>query len=109
MEYAIVKTGGKQYRVSPGDTVDVERLQADEGSLVELDEVLAVAKDGQLTVGDPVVPGAKVTAVVQQQARDRKVLVFKFKRKVRYQGKRGHRRAYSRLVIREIVTETANG
>ena len=108
MEYAIVRTGGKQYRVSPGDTVDVEKIRVEEGSLVELDEVLAVAKSGQLIVGNPTVQGALVVAEVKEQAKDRKILVFKFKPKVRYRVKRGHRRAYSRLVIREIVTEAGH-
>ena len=108
MEYAIVRTGGKQYRVSPGDTVDVEKIRVEEGSLVELDEVLAVAKSGQFIVGNPTVQGALVVAEVKEQARDRKILVFKFKPKVRYRVKRGHRRSYSRLFIREIVTEAGD-
>jgi len=104
MEYAIIKTGGKQYRVSPGDTVDVERLRVEEGALVELD-VLALTKDGQLTVGDPIVPGAKVVATVQRQDKDKKIVIFKFKPKIRYRIKKGHRRRFSRLAIREITTE----
>ena len=107
MEYSIIRTGGKQYRVSPGDIIDVEKLNVEEGSLVNLEEVLAISKDNSLTIGTPIIPGAKVVAEVKGQLKDKKITVFKFKRKTRYQVKRGHRRAFSRLLIREIMT--ANG
>ena len=72
MDYAIIKTGGKQYRVSSGDIIDVEKLQVDPGSEIELDQVMAVSIDGKLNVGTPVVDGAKVVALVQAQDRAKK-------------------------------------
>lgn len=105
MDYAIIKTGGKQYRVSSGDIIDVEKLQVDPGSEIELDEVMAVSIDGHLNVGTPVVDGAKVVALVQAQDRAKKILVFKYKSKTRYRRTRGHRQPYTRLQIMEIVSE----
>ena len=100
--YAIVQTGGKQYRVQPGDTIRVESLSAEEGEVVELTEVLAVAQDGQLRLGEPTVPGAKVTAEVVANGRGKKVVVFKYKSKTRYRRKRGHRQPYTELRISDI-------
>ena len=105
MDYAIVKTGSKQYRVKPGDLVDVEKLPAEEGSSVELTDVLAVSRDGELILGNPLVPEASVGAQVRTQGKDRKILVFKFKRKVRYQRKMGHRQPYTRLFITSITVD----
>ena len=104
MNYAIVQTGGKQYRVKPGDTIAVEKLAADEGSTVELDRVLLVAQDSGVQVGQPTVEGAKVVAEVATQGRADKIIVFKYKPKVRYQVKRGHRQLLTQLSIKEIVT-----
>ncbi len=105
MDYAIVKTGSKQYRLKPGDIVDVEKLPAEEGSSVELTDVLAVSRDGQLIFGSPLVPDASVGAQVRAQARDRKIIVFKYKRKVRYRKKMGHRQSYTRLFITSITVD----
>ena len=102
VDYAIMKTGGKQYRVSPGDVLDVEKLPAEEGSYVEIGDVLAVSRDGELTVGNPMVADASVLAHVRSQYKDDKVLVFKYKRKVRYRRKKGHRQPYTRLQITSI-------
>ena len=102
MDYAILKTGSKQYRVKPGDVIDVEKLPVEEGSAVELTDVLAVSRDGEMLVGDPLVPDASVLALVQSQGRDRKIIVFKYKRKVRYRRKKGHRQSYTRLAITAI-------
>ena len=102
VDYAIMKTGGKQYRVRPGDVLDVEKLPAEEGSFIELGDVLAVSRDGELTLGSPMVDGASVLAQVRSQYRDDKVLVFKYKRKVRYRRKKGHRQPYTRLYITSI-------
>jgi large subunit ribosomal protein L21 len=102
VDYAIMKTGGKQYRVSPGDVLDVEKLPAEEGSYVEIGDVLAVSRDGELTVGNPMVVDASVLAQVRSQYKDDKVLVFKYKRKVRYRRKKGHRQPYTRLYITSI-------
>ena len=104
MDYAVFKTGGKQYRVKPGDTLDVELLTNEVDSTAEFGEVLAVSKDGELTVGAPIVEGARVIARVQSHYKDRKLMVYKYKAKTRYRRKRGHRQAYTRLVIQDILT-----
>lgn len=101
--YAIVQTGGKQYKVSPGETIDVERLVAEEGSTIELDRVLLVADGERVTVGTPTVEGAKVIAEVLSEGKGEKIIVFKYKPKVRYRKKTGHRQIYTRLAIKEIV------
>ena len=101
--YAIVKTGGKQYKVSQGDVLFVEKLEANEGDVVTLDQVLAVAgEDGKLAVGAPVVEGATVTAKVVAQGKAKKVIVFKYKAKKDYRRKQGHRQPYTKLVIESI-------
>ena len=105
MDYAVFKTGGKQYRVRPGDTIDVEMLPDPVDSLAEFVEVLAVSADGELTVGSPHVPGAKVVAQVQSHYKDRKLMVFKYKAKTRYRRKRGHRQPYTRVLIQGIQIE----
>ncbi len=105
MEYAIFKTGGKQYRVSPGDVIDVEKLPVEPGAEIELDQVLAFCKDGQVAIGRPLLDGVKVIAHVQQQYRDKKIKVFKYKPKTRYRKMRGHRQAYTRLQIAEIAQD----
>ena len=102
MDYAVFKTGGKQYRVKPGDTLDVEKLPAAANSIAEFGEVLAVSDGGEVTFGTPYVPGAKVLAQVQGQHKDPKVIVFKYKAKTRYRRKRGHRQDYTRLLIQDI-------
>ena len=102
MDYAVFKTGGKQYRVAPGDVLDVEKLPLDVGSIAEFDQVLAVSDDGDVNFGTPTVPGAKVLAEVQEQLKDRKIIVFKYKRKTRYRRKKGHRQNYTRLLIQGI-------
>ena len=103
MNYAVVKTGGKQYRVAPGDVIDVEKLPNDEGTKVELTEVLLVSQDGKLTVGSPLVSDAKVLGDVQQQHRGEKVVVFKFKAKTRQRTKTGHRQSLTRLLVQDIL------
>ena len=101
--YAIIKTGGKQYKVSPGQTIDVERLDIAEGNTVELDRVLLIADDDKVTVGTPIVDGAKVIATSQGKGKGKKIIVFKYKPKVRYRKKTGHRQLYTRLTIDKIV------
>ena len=101
--YAIIETGGKQYRVTPGQTIDVERLDVAEGNTVELDKVLLVADGDTVTVGTPTVDGAKVVATSQGEGKAKKIIVFKYKPKVRYRKKTGHRQLYTRLVIDRIV------
>ena len=104
MDYAIIKTGGKQYRVKQGDVLDVELLALDVGSIAEFDEVLAVSENGQVNFGSPTLSGAKVTAEVQSHYKDRKVIVFKYKSKTRYRRKLGHRQNYTRLLIQGILS-----
>jgi large subunit ribosomal protein L21 len=101
--YAVIKTGGKQYRVSPGDTIDVEKLPHEVGDKVELDEVLLVANGSSTQIGKPLVEGAKVKATVTRQDRRRKVVIFKYLPSKRYRRKKGHRQHYTRLRIDEIV------
>ncbi|MEG2246687.1 MAG: 50S ribosomal protein L21 [Paraclostridium sp.] len=100
--YAIVKTGGKQYKVAEGDVIFVEKLEANEGDVVTLNEVLACSKDGNLVVGSPVVEGATVSAKVVEQGKAKKVVVFKYKAKKDYRRKNGHRQAYTKLVVEKI-------
>ena len=101
--YAVLKTGGKQYRVQEGDVIFVEKLNAEVDSTVELTEVLAVTKEnGEFVVGNPVVAGAKVVAKVASQGKAKKVTVFKYKRKKDYRRKNGHRQPYTKLVVEKI-------
>ena len=101
--YAIMATGGKQYQVQTGQIIDVEWLPADVGQKVELDQVLLVADEEAVRVGQPMVEGARVRATVLRQDKARKILVFKFKAKERYRRKAGHRQPFTRLRIDEIV------
>ena len=105
MAYAILKTGGKQYRVRPGDVIDVDKLPVEPGSSIELGDILAVSKDDGIVLGSPVVANASVLANVQDQIKDAKIIVFKYKRKVRYRVKRGHRQPYTRIAITAIMLD----
>jgi large subunit ribosomal protein L21 len=100
--YAVIRTGGKQYRVCPGQTLRVEKLDAQPGDQVELDQVLMVNADGRLDVGRPTLADVRVKGVVVEQGRSRKVLVFKKKRRKQYRRTRGHRQAYTALRIESI-------
>ena len=100
--YAIVETGGKQYRVSEGDRIRVERLKAEPNSQVYLDRVLLVSKDGETKIGSPTVEGARVVATVEGHDRHKKILVFKYKPKKRYRRRIGHRQPYTSLRIDKI-------
>ncbi|MCW6074107.1 50S ribosomal protein L21 [Clostridium sporogenes] len=101
--YAVVVTGGKQYKVAEGDVLYVEKLTADVDSTVELDNVLLVGKDnGGTVVGKPMVEGAKVTAKVLAQGKAKKVIVFKYKPKKDYRKKQGHRQPYTKIQIEKI-------
>jgi large subunit ribosomal protein L21 len=99
--YAIVRTGGKQYRVAAGDTIRVERLEAPVGEQVTLDEVLLVGGD-ETQVGAPRVEGASVVGSVLEHGRDRKVRVFKSKKRKQYRRTRGHRQSFTALKIDEV-------
>lgn len=100
--YAVLETGGKQYRVSPGDLLKVERLGAEPGSPVRFDRVLLVAEGDQVTIGTPIVAGASVAGEVVRQGRARKVIVFKFKRRKKYRRTQGHRQAETTVRITAI-------
>jgi large subunit ribosomal protein L21 len=101
--YAIIRAGGKQYRVTPGDTIYVEKLDGTAGDKVSLGEVLLLGGgDGGTKVGAPLVSGAKVAATVLEQGRDKKIRVFKFKKRKHYQRTRGHRQSYTALRIDAI-------
>mgnify|MGYP001603748870 CR=1 FL=1 len=103
--YAIVESGSKQYKVSPGQTVLVERLEVSEGQEVTLDRVLLVADGQSATVGTPLVKGARVLATAAGEALGEKIVVMKYKAKVRYHHKTGHRQLYTKLTIQKIITE----
>lgn len=100
--YVVIETGGKQYRVQEGDVLFVEKLAADADSQVEFTDVLAVSKDDKLTVGSPLVEGAKVTASVVKHGKAKKIIVFKYKRKKDYRKKQGHRQPYTKIKIEKI-------
>jgi len=100
--YAVIKTGGKQYKVAEGDTIKVERLAAEEGAKVNLTEVLMIADGDKVTVGKPRVEGASVSAEVKSQGRGPKIKIIKFKRRKNYHRQAGHRQAYTELAITGI-------
>ena len=100
--YAIIKTGGKQYKVAEGDVLNVEKLDAEKGAEVVFDEVLAIVNDGEVTVGKPFINGAKVTATVEDQGKGDKILVFKYKAKANYRKRAGHRQPYTAVKISGI-------
>jgi large subunit ribosomal protein L21 len=101
--YAVIETGGKQYRVSEGDAIKVEKLPYEVGDQVELDRVLLVSGEDGVAVGQPLVDGAKVTARVESEGRSRKVVVWKYRPKQRYRRRRGHRQSYTQLRIEKIT------
>lgn len=99
--YAIIATGGKQYKVAEGDIIKIEKLGADAGETVTFDQVLAV-NNGELTVGSPTVAGASVSATVMKEAKAKKVIVYKYKSKTGYHKKNGHRQLYTQVKIDKI-------
>jgi len=100
--YAIIKTGGKQYKVSEGDVLKIEKLSAEQGAEVTFDEVLAIVNDGEVTVGKPTVSGAAVTATVVSQGKGPKIRVFKYKAKANERKRMGHRQPYTEVKISAI-------
>ena len=101
--FAVIRSGGKQYRVTPGQTIRLEKLSGDVGSTVELADVLLVDNDGEVKVGAPLVANAKIEATVLEQDRSKKILVFKKKRKKQYRRTSGHRQDYTAVRIDKIV------
>ena len=104
-DYAIIRTGGKQYRVQPGDSIRVESLAGDTGDTLELTDVLLVSRDGEVTLGTPTVPGAKVVVEIEANGKAKKIKVFKYKAKTRYRRMQGHRQRYTELGITDILVE----
>lgn len=102
-KYAVIETGGKQYRVAEGDYITVERLAVEAGSDVTIDRVLLIGGDGATKIGTPVVDGATVTATVTEHKRGPKIEVFKYKAKKRYRRHTGHRQEQTRLTITGII------
>jgi large subunit ribosomal protein L21 len=101
--YAIIQTGGKQYRIAPGDVLRVERLPGERGDEVVLDQVLLVADGDNVQVGQPLVANATVRTQIVQQGKGKKILVYKKKRRKNYRRKQGHRQLFTALQIGEIV------
>ncbi|WNQ12980.1 50S ribosomal protein L21 [Paenibacillus aurantius] len=100
--YAIIETGGKQYKVQEGDVLFIEKLTVGEGDAVTFDRVLAVSNDNGLQIGSPVVSGASVSAKVEKHGKGRKIIVYKYKAKKNYRRKQGHRQPYTKVVIDKI-------
>lgn len=100
--YAIIETGGKQYKVQEGDVLFIEKLQAGEGDSVMFDRVIALGKSDGLVAGTPVVEGASVSAKVEKHVKGKKIIVFKYKAKKNYRKKQGHRQPYTKVVIEKI-------
>ena len=100
--YAIIETGGKQFKVAEGDVLKVELLHAEAGETVEINKVLMVNKDGQLTVGAPYVEGAKVTLKGEETGQGKKIVVFKYKATKNYRKKKGHRQPYTKVTVEKI-------
>jgi large subunit ribosomal protein L21 len=100
--YAIIETGGKQYKVQPGDAIYVEKLNANVGDVVTFDRVLAVSKEDGFVTGAPVIAGAQVSGKVEKHGKGEKIIVFKYKPKKNYRRKQGHRQPYTKVVIENI-------
>jgi large subunit ribosomal protein L21 len=105
MKFAIVEQGGKQYRAAEGGTIEVDRLPNEVGETLTIEDVLMLVDDGEVTIGTPLIDGAKVQAKVMAHFKGRKILVFKYRPKQRYRVKSGHRQQYTRLQIDTIETE----
>lgn len=104
--YAIISTGGKQYRVSEGTVLKIERVPGEKGDTITFAQVLMLKEgDGALKIGDPLIRGAAVTAKICEQGRDKKVVVFKYKKRKNYRRKQGHRQPFTRVKIDKIVVE----
>ncbi len=100
--YAVVRTGGKQYVVSEGDVMNVERLDGEVGEKIVLEDILLYSKEGDLKVGSPVVEGAKINGTIVEQGRGKKIIVFKMKRRKNYRKKQGHRQSFTGIKVDSI-------
>jgi large subunit ribosomal protein L21 len=106
MSYAVIRTGGKQYRVTPGDVIRVEKLAGEPGVAVTFEDVLMTADEGAICVGAPLVPGARVTAQVVQQGKAKKILILKKKRRKNYRRHHGHRQQFTAVRVTGIESGT---
>jgi large subunit ribosomal protein L21 len=106
--YAVIKTGGKQYKVSPGEKLKVEQIPADVGTEIVIDQVLAVGNGDQFKVGVPILSGATVSATILSHGRGDKIRIFKMRRRKHYQRHQGHRQNYTELFIAGIASELGN-
>jgi len=100
---AIIKTGGKQYLVSPGNKIKIEKIEGEEGKEINFTDVFLIQKNKKIEIGDPIVKGAKITAKILKQGKDKKVIVAKYKSKKRYKKKAGHRQLFTQIEIKEII------
>ncbi|MDI9481007.1 MAG: 50S ribosomal protein L21 [Syntrophomonadaceae bacterium] len=100
--YAIIQTGGKQYKVTEGSVLKIEKMNAEPGDRLTLDQVLMVSDDNEVRIGNPLVANAQVIATVLEQGRDKKVVVFKYKRRKNYRRKQGHRQPYTKIKVEKI-------
>jgi large subunit ribosomal protein L21 len=100
--YAVIKTGGKQFQVSEGDVIQVEKLEGQPGDTVEIDEVLMLRTDDEIKIGTPMVEGVAVSGTIVDQVKGKKIIVYKFKRRKDYRRKQGHRQRYTNLRIDSI-------
>lgn len=107
MDYAVIQTGGKQYRVAPGDVITVEKLEGESGTELSFDQVLMISHDGTVQLGSPTVAGATVTAEIVAQGRGSKILVYKKKRRKNYRRRQGHRQYETRVRVSGIQTGAA--
>jgi large subunit ribosomal protein L21 len=105
--YAVIKTGGKQYKVTAGDKLKVEKLVGEVGSKVVLDKILMLADGDAITIGSPLVAGAKVNATVVSHGRGDKVMIFKFRRRKHYRKTQGHRQSYTEILIEDVNGKAA--
>jgi len=103
--YAVIETGGKQYKVKEGDIIKIEKLNADQGEVVEVEKVLAVVKDCETVFGKPVIEGAKAVLKVLEHGKGDKILVFKYKPKKKYRKTQGHRQPYTQVVVEKIEVQ----
>ena len=101
--YAVITTGGKQYRVEKGGTLRIEKLTAEAGSTVEFDQVLLIADGEKITVGKPMLKGSKVLATVEEHGKGEKVTIVKFRRRKHYMRQKGHRQNYTKVRVTEIL------
>lgn len=105
--YAIIGTGGKQYKVSEGDVITIERLEVEEGQSVDFDQVFTIIDGENVLIGKPLVEGAVVTGEVLNHGRDKKIMVFKYKSKNNYRRRQGHRQPFTKVCIKSITAPKA--